>query len=103
MTVVISDTLATVAMAGTKDSLVTQRQHNQHERITQGVKSAELTKGEAKDLRGDQKRIRQEDQHFKSDGKLTKDERQELHQNQHPASKEIYQKKHDAQERSSAK
>ncbi len=36
---------------------------------------------------------------FKSDGKLTKNERQELHQDQGAASKEIYQEKHDAQER----
>ena len=103
MTVAITATLATSAMAGTRDHRVNQRQHNQHERIGQGVKSGELTKGEAKDLRGDQKEIRQEEQQFKSDGKMTKDERQELHQDQNAASKEIYQEKHDEQERPRAK
>lgn len=98
MAVVISATLATSAMAGTRDPRVNHRQHNQHERIAQGVKSGELTRGEAKDLRGDQKEIRQEEQQFKSDGKMTKDERQELHQDQNAASKEIYQEKHDEQE-----
>lgn len=103
MAVLISATLATSAMAGTRDPRVNHRQHNQHERIGQGVKSGELTKGEARDLRGDQKDIRQEEQQFKSDGKLTKDERQELHQDQNAASKEIYQEKHDEQERPRAK
>lgn len=103
MAVAISVTLATTAMAGIKDHRVNHRQHNQHERIAQGVKSGELTKDEAKDLRGDQKEIRQEERQFKSDGKLTKDERQELHQDQNAASKEIYQEKHDEQERPRAK
>jgi Skp family chaperone for outer membrane proteins len=103
MTVAITTTLATSTMAGTSDHRVNHRQHNQHERIGQGVKSGELTKGEAKDLRSDQKGIRQEEQQFKSDGKMTKDERQELHQDQNAASKEIYQEKHDEQERPRAK
>lgn len=103
LTVALSATLSIAAMAGTKDPRVNHRQLNQHERIAQGVKSGELTKGEAKDLRGDQKDIRQEEKQFKSDGKLTKNERQELHQDQNAASKEIYQEKHDAQERPSAK
>lgn len=99
LTVAFSATLSTAAMAGTKDPRVNHRQYNQHERIAHGVKSGELTRGEAKDLRSDQRGIRQEERAFKSDGKLTKDERQELHQDQHAASKEIYQEKHDAQER----
>jgi Ni/Co efflux regulator RcnB len=103
MTVAMTATLAISAMAGTRDHRVNQRQHNQHERIGQGVKSGELTKDEAKDLRTDQKSIRQEEQQFKSDGTMTKDERQELHQDQNAASKEIYQEKHDEQERPRAK
>jgi hypothetical protein len=99
MVVLVSAAFTTTAMAGTKDHRVNKHQHNQHKRIAQGVKSGELTKGEAKDLRGDQKEIRQEEREFKSDGNLTKDERQELHQDQHAASKEIYQEKHDEQER----
>ena len=99
MSVAIAAALATPAIAGTRDPRVNARQHNQHQRIAQGVKSGELTHAEAKDLRGDQKDIRQEERAFNSDGKLTKNERQELHQDQNAASKEIYQEKHDAQER----
>jgi len=81
MAVAVSATFATSAMAGVRDHNVNKHQHHQDRRIAQGVKSGELTRGEAKDLRGDQK------------------ERQELHQDQHAASKEIYQEKHDEQER----
>lgn len=99
MAIAISATFATAATAGVRDTNVNKHQHHQDRRIAQGVKSGELTRGEAKDLRGDQKDIRQEERAFKSDGSLTKDERQELHQDQHAASKEIYQEKHDEQER----
>jgi Ni/Co efflux regulator RcnB len=101
--VAVSATFAIAAMADTTDHHVNKQQHHQHKRIAQGVKSGELTRNEAKDLRGDQKDIRQEERAFKSDGTLTKDERQELHQDQHAASKEIYQEKHDEQERPKAK
>lgn len=87
------------AFAGTRDPRVNHREHNQHQRIVQGVKSGELTHTEAKDLRGDQKNIHQEEKAFKSDGKLSKDERQELHQDQSAANKEINQEKHDAEQR----
>ncbi|MDI1361149.1 hypothetical protein [Methylotenera sp.] len=99
MAIAVSATFATSSMAGVRDPNVNKHQHNQDRRIAQGVKSGELTRGEVKDLRGDQRSIRQEERAFKSDGNLTKDERQELHQDQHAASKEIYQEKHDAQER----
>jgi len=98
-TLAISAVLSVPAQAGTRDHHVNKRQHHQHARVAQGVKSGELTKAEAKDLRGDQKDIRAEEKEFKADGKLTKDERQELHQDQNAASKEIYQEKHDEQER----
>ena len=91
------------AQAGTRDPRVNVRQHRQHERIEQGVKSGELTKAETKDLHADQKEIRAEEKAFKSDGNLTKEERQELHQDQNAASKEIYAEKHDEQERPRAK
>ena len=99
----ITAVLSAPAQAGTRDSRVNHRQHHQHERIAQGVKSGELTRNEATDLRGDQKEIRAEEKTFKSDGQLTKDERQELHQDQNAASKEIYAEKHDEQERPRAK
>ena len=102
-TLAVSIALSVPAQAGTKDPRVNKRQHNQHARIAQGVKSGELTKTETKDLRSDQQGIRAEEKAFKADGKLTKEERQELHQDQAASSKEIYAEKHDGQERPRAK
>lgn len=87
------------AFAGTRDPGVNKRQHKQHARIHQGVKSGELTRTEAKSLRADQRAIRAEEREFKSDGKLTKAERKELHQDQNEASRDIYREKHDQDKR----
>ena len=84
------------AFAGVKDPKVNQRQHHQHERIAQGVKSGELTRSEAKDLRGDQRELRQKERAYKSDGQLTKAERVDLHKDLNANSKEIYADKHNS-------
>ena len=102
ITIAITAALTVPATAGTRDPRVNERQHKQHGRMAQGVKSGELTRSEVKDLRGDQRDIRLEERQFKSDGKLTKDERQELHQDQKASSQEIYQEKHDDQARPKA-
>ena len=85
--------------AAVRDPGVNQRQHNQHDRIAQGVRSGELTKGEAKGLRAEQRSIRQEERLYKSDGMLTKAERTDLHQDLNAASRNIYNEKHDADTR----
>lgn len=87
---------------GNKDPGVNKRQDNQHDRIVQGVKSGELTKAEAQSLRTEEKAIRLEEKEYKSDGKLTKDERKDLHQDLNEASKDIYNQKHDDDERAKA-
>lgn len=63
-----------------RDPAVNQRQVNQTARIAQGVKSGELTQTESQALREDRRDIRQLEQGYKSDGALTSDERQDLHQ-----------------------
>ena len=85
--------------AAVRDPGVNQRQHNQHDRIAQGVRSGELTKGEAKGLRAEQRSIRQEERQHKSDGILTKAERTDLHQDLNASSRNIYSEKHDAETR----
>ena len=86
-----------------RDPGVNQRQHNQQHRIQQGVRSGQLTKEEAKDLRSEHKAIRQEERAYKSDGKLTKEERKDLHQDMNELSKDIYQEKHDSDVRPRAR
>lgn len=83
----------------TRDPGVNARQHNQHDRIRDGVRDGSLTRQEAHDLRAEQKSIRAEERQYKSDGVLTRDERQDLRQDQRVASQHIYQEKHDAEQR----
>jgi hypothetical protein len=65
----------------------------------QGVKSGELTRPEAHELRQETRDIRDLEHDYKSDGTLTKDERQTLQQDLNQESREIYQEKHDDQQR----
>lgn len=82
-----------------RDPGVNARQHNQRDRIRDGMHDGSLTRQEARDLRGEQKAIRAEERQYKSDGVLTRDERQDLRQDQRVASRHIYQEKHDAEQR----
>lgn len=85
--------------AAVRDPGVNQRQANQTGRIVQGVKSGELTHGEAQELRTERRDIRDLEQTYKSDGTLTQDERQDLHQQLNQQSQEIYEEKHDDEKR----
>jgi hypothetical protein len=82
-----------------RDPGVNRRQWNQTGRIMQGVRTGELTRSEATELRTEAKDIRQLEQGYKSDGSLTKDERQDLHQQLGQQSQEIYEEKHDDESR----
>lgn len=77
-----------------------RRQARQHHRINQGVRSGELTRAEAKDLRQEQRAIQKKKHEMRQDdGKLDSAERRELRQDQNEASKDIYEEKHDDQKR----
>lgn len=102
LSLITSAFVMNAAYAGIKDPNINRRQHNQHERIAQGVKSGELTRSEAKDLRGDQRQLRQKERAYKSDGQLTKAERLDLHKDLNANSREIYADKHNAAERAKA-
>jgi hypothetical protein len=77
---------------------VGQRRENQQDRIAQGVKSGQLTAGETAKLENQQKGINQQ---VKADraangGKLTNGEKKQVNKEQNGASKNIYDKKHNA-------
>ena len=83
--------------------VLNERQENQKERITQGVKSGELTKTEARRLVKGQAQLQRMEIRAKSDGVVTKKEKVRL---QHKANKEsakILKNKHDKQKRPKAK
>lgn len=90
---------STTALAGTRDPGVNKRQHQQKQRIKQGVVSGSLTAREAVRLQREQQKINRQERRFKSDGTLTRDERVTLHRSQNRASRHIYQQKHDDQSR----
>ncbi|NOT18291.1 MAG: hypothetical protein HOP20_09545 [Sulfuriferula sp.] len=73
-----------------------QMQYNQAQRIHQGVQSGSLTRQEAQNLAQQQHQIRAEERSYKSDGRYTPAERQDVHQDLQQASGNIYQEKHDA-------
>jgi hypothetical protein len=77
---------------------VGQRRENQQDRIAQGIKSGQLTAGETAKLENQQKGINRQ---VKADrtangGKLTPGEKQQVNKEQNAASKNIYNKKHNA-------
>lgn len=82
-----------------RHNAVDHRQHNQADRIRQGVRSGELTKDEARGLVKEQREIRQLERQYKSDGVLTRDERRDLHKELNQASRHIYKEKHDGEKR----
>ena len=77
-----------------KTPVVRERQINQHARIRQGVRSGELTRGEAAKLRSEQRDIRQDKKMAKSDGQVTPAERRHIAREQNKASRDISRLKH---------
>ena len=75
---------------------VDQREAYQQQRIQQGIESGQLTPGEATRLENQQSRIKATEDRMKADGKLTPRERARLTQRQNCASRNIYNKKHNA-------
>ena len=74
-------------------------EHREQVRINQGIKSGELTRSEARRLEAEQARIRVDERFDKADGKLTLKERAQLYKELQHASHDIYQQKHDKQDR----
>jgi hypothetical protein len=77
---------------------VGQRRENQQDRIAQGVKSGQLTAGETAKLENQQKNINRQvgADRAANGGKLTSGEKQQVNKEQNAASRNIYNKKHNA-------
>lgn len=84
---------------GPRTPLVDRREANQRDRIAQGARSGELTRGETRSLIAEQRTIRQEERAYKADGTVTREERRGLRQDLNAASRHIYDEKHDAETR----
>lgn len=77
---------------------VGQRRENQQDRIAQGMRSGQLTAGESSKLEKQQQGINREDAGMReaNGGKLTNTDKKALNQQQNRASRNIYNKKHNA-------
>jgi hypothetical protein len=95
----VSGFAAAKSTARPKTPAVNKREHNQQERIHQGIKSGELTRRETIRLEKEEAKIRVNEKFAKSDGKVTAAERARLEKELNKASKDIYQQKHDNQDR----
>lgn len=78
---------------------VDRRQFRQHSRIAEGVRSGELTRGEAKRLRAGERHVRRMERRAEADGTVTEKEAARLEKVQDRMSARIYNQKHDEQKR----
>jgi hypothetical protein len=80
------------------NNAVGQRRENHQDRIAQGIKSGQLTAGETAKLENQQKGINQQiaADRVANGGKLTAAEKKQINSEQNGASKNIYNKKHNA-------
>ena len=62
---------------GSAPDVFAQR-HRGHDRIRRGVRSGQLTRDEARELRRDRRELRRERRAYRDDGTLTREERREL-------------------------
>jgi methylthioribose-1-phosphate isomerase len=81
---------------GNTNAQVVRNGKTQHQRIKQGVKSGELTRAEAINLRKGQKDVRQDVKAAKADGEVTREEKNEIRQDRKVESRKIAIKKHNS-------
>lgn len=76
-----------------------QRKENQQQRIGQGIKSGELTAGEAARLEAKEARLNRETRRMRAQngGPLTPEQKARVNRQQNRVSKQIYRQKHDRQ------
>ena len=89
--------MATLMVAGAQTN-VGQRKENQQDRVAQGIRSGQLTAGEAAGLEKKEAAINQEVRADRAlnGGKLTGQEKQIVNRQQNQMSKQIYADKHNA-------
>ncbi|MGB7622499.1 MAG: hypothetical protein WBN92_09140 [Terriglobia bacterium] len=91
--------LAVPLLAGTRTPGINHRQAHQQARISQGVRSGELTYREARRLESQEARIQADKLFAKSDGNVSPAERRQLNRELNRTSRNIYRQKHDGQHR----
>ena len=83
-----------MAQAQSRTPVINHWQHRQERRINQGVRSGELTRNEARHLRGEERRISREKRMAMAEGRMNRGERRHLRHEENRTSREIYRDKH---------
>lgn len=90
---------ASLASAGTVTPRIDRREARQSERIRDGVRSGELTRGETRHLVQGQRHVHRMEARAKSDGCVTPRERARITRAQNQQSRHIARFKHNGRER----
>ena len=90
---------ASLAAANPATPRIDRREVRQHVRIHEGVRSGELTRGEARSLRVGQRHVNRMERRAKSDGVVSMRERARINHAQNHQSRRIYRLKHNGMER----
>ena len=91
---ILSLSFTTISFAHTKTPVINNRQDHQQERISQGLRSGNLSAREAARLEANQAKIQHDKKEAKSNGIVTNRERAKIEQEQNRASSHIYRAKH---------
>jgi hypothetical protein len=94
LTILAATTVASAASASPCSPRIDRREHLQSQRIHQGLRSGELTYGEAGRLRHQERAIRWDERAARRDGRLTVAERCKLNRELNRESSRIYRLKH---------
>lgn len=95
----LASVIALPAAAAERERNVNARQHFQQQRIQQGVRQGDFTRGEARGLQREARDIRREERAFRSDGRFTATERREVHRDLDRLSRDIRRERHDGDRR----
>jgi hypothetical protein len=99
--VVFAGLVFTVAAGAQSDPTIAQRKVDQQDRISQGVKSGQLTAGESSHLEGKESALNHETRAMRAadGGKLTAGDKAVINHHQNHLSRQIYRDKHNARVR----
>ena len=86
--------ITSMAQAQTHTPVINHRQRRQERRINQGVRNGELTRNEARHLRGGERRIGEQRRMAMADGRMNRGERRHLRREENRTSRAIYRDKH---------
>ena len=92
-------TCAALGVSAADAAGINQREAAQRHSIRAGIADGSLTRPEAWRLGKSQARLERKEQHFRSDGELTRRERANLHATADKNRAKIYRQRHDGQTR----